>query len=133
MKIFVTLLFMAFAAAAQAQTFKLTQDTSVKLEAKTYFDTVDVQPAFKGNLGEYLVKNLKVPAGTKFPPKITTQMWIDTLGRITHVEILDKTARAPVTPLEKEVVRVVKNMPRWEPGRYNGKKVTVKYSLPIVF
>lgn len=135
MRILLTLFLVAFSAMAHAQTtWTLTQDTTVKLEAKTYFDTVETQPQFKGNLGHYLTKNLKIAAGTKFPPRIDTQLWIDSTGRITSVQILDKDAtREPDTPLEKELVRVIKGMPRWEPGTYNGRKVTVKYSLPLVF
>ncbi|WP_276135023.1 energy transducer TonB [Polluticoccus soli] len=135
MRILLTLLLVAFSAMAHAQTnVTLTQDTTVKLETKTFFDTVQTQPAFKGNLGQYLSKSLKIPAGTKFPPRIDTQLWIDSTGRIAHVEIMDNnTTRKPNTPLEKEIVRVIKAMPRWEPGTYNGRKVTVKYSLPLVF
>ena len=133
MKILLALLLITAAQAGYAQTYTLTQDTTVKLEAKKFYDTVDVKPKFTGNLGEYLSKNLKVPRGAQLPPRINTQFWIDTLGRISHVEILDGKARAPRTPLEKEVVRVIKAMPRWQPGIYAGRKVTVRYSLPILF
>lgn len=134
MRILMALLFSIAAFTVHAQTtYTLTKDTSVKLEAKTYFDTVDVQPKFKGNLGEYLAKNVRIPKGVTPKGKINTQFWIDTLGRVSGVEIVDNEPRAPKTPLEKEIVRVVKSMPRWEPGQYKGRKVTVKYSLPIVF
>jgi protein TonB len=35
--------------------------------------------------------------------------------------------------LEEEAMRVVKGMPKWKPGRQNGRAVTVQYSLPVRF
>lgn len=35
--------------------------------------------------------------------------------------------------MDKEAVRVLLSLPRWKPGRQNGKAVSVKYTLPIVF
>ena len=39
-----------------------------------------------------------------------------------------------IDPLfDKEAVRVVKTMPKWEPGMWNGKPARVKYCIPIRF
>lgn len=35
--------------------------------------------------------------------------------------------------LDKEALRVVKIMPKWEPGKQNGKAVNVRYNIPIKF
>jgi periplasmic protein TonB len=35
--------------------------------------------------------------------------------------------------LDKEALRVVKIMPKWEPGKQNGKAVKVKYIIPVKF
>ena len=35
--------------------------------------------------------------------------------------------------VDKEAVRVLLSLPRWKPGRQNGKAVSVKYTLHIVF
>ncbi len=35
--------------------------------------------------------------------------------------------------VDDEAVRLVKAMPKWEPGRMNGERVRVKYNLPIRF
>ena len=133
MKGLLTLLFSILCYTAQAQTMSITRDTTAPpLPEKKFYDTVDIKPKFKGDLGAYLMKNIKVPLNTKPPGRITAIYWIDTVGRIRNVEILEnKQPRAPQTSIEKEVVRVIKAMPRWEPGLYNGKKVTVRYSLPI--
>jgi protein TonB len=33
--------------------------------------------------------------------------------------------------LEEESIRVVKAMPKWEPGKQDGKVVSVQFNLPI--
>lgn len=38
-----------------------------------------------------------------------------------------------VEALKEEAVYVVRNMPRWEPGRQNGRRVETTYTLPITF
>ena len=35
--------------------------------------------------------------------------------------------------MKEEAIHVVRNMPRWEPGRQNGKRIATPYTLPIVF
>ena len=41
--------------------------------------------------------------------------------------------RIAYSDLEKECIRVVNNMEAWEPGQQKGKKVKVRYALPIMF
>ena len=53
---------------------------------------------------------------------------IDKRGNVTSVR-----ARAPHPRLEKEAVRVIKLLPKFEPGKQRGKAVIVPYSLPIIF
>jgi len=59
---------------------------------------------------------------------IYTQFVIDKNGRVSDVRI-----RAQNATLEKEAKRVVGKIPDFIPGEFNGKKVGVKYSLPITF
>ena len=35
--------------------------------------------------------------------------------------------------LDKEAARVVRNMPKWIPGKQNGAPVRVKYNVPVTF
>ena len=53
---------------------------------------------------------------------------IDTAGRVIEIR-----ARAAHKNLEKEAIRVIKLLPIFKPGIYDGKKVIVPYSLPIIF
>ena len=50
-------------------------------------------------------------------------------GTISHIKII----RGLHPLLDKEAVRVIKEMPKWIPGKQGGKAVPVKYTLPIRF
>ncbi len=50
-------------------------------------------------------------------------------GAITDAEIL----RGLHPDIDKEVLRVVNKMPRWEPGEQRGEKVSVRFNMPVRF
>ena len=50
-------------------------------------------------------------------------------GSIDEVKVLRPVHAA----LDAEAVRVVKEMPKWKPGKKDGKAVRVSYTLPITF
>ncbi|WP_026451260.1 M56 family metallopeptidase [Aequorivita capsosiphonis] len=62
--------------------------------------------------------------------RISVQFKIDKTGNV-----VDVTARSlsNTAELEAEAIRVVKLLPHMEPGEQKGEKVSVLYSLPIVF
>ncbi|MEN8125567.1 MAG: M56 family metallopeptidase [Bacteroidota bacterium] len=69
------------------------------------------------------IKNLDIEPGIK---KVYVQFKIDRTGKIVDVK-----SRGPHTTLEEEAVRVINRLPQMQPGEENGKKVGVKYTLPI--
>ena len=53
---------------------------------------------------------------------------------IRYPEIAQENGIQGVDPaLDKEAVCVVKEMPKWKPGKQRGKPVRTKYTLPVVF
>jgi len=61
--------------------------------------------------------------------KVYVGFVVDKDGTITNVKVL-----RPVDPyLDKEAVRVVKAMPKWNPGRQMNKAVRVSYTVPVNF
>ncbi len=79
------------------------------------------RPTF--NLGDHLKKSLFMgPKG-----KSQIQFIVNEDGSISDVFAI-KSANPE---LDKEVVRVVSEMPKWEPGTLNGKPVKAFYTLPI--
>ncbi|PRX42955.1 M56 family metallopeptidase [Salegentibacter salegens] len=75
---------------------------------------------FNTNLGKEL--NLK---GTN---RVITQFRIDESGNVVNIK-----ARAPHPDLEEEAIRVISELPKMQPGKQDGKEISVMYSLPIVF
>lgn len=127
-----TLLMAGTACYAQQPIYTLVKDTTVNLDTvKRPMPMVDVKPKFKGNINEYLAKNVRMPKGVKPSGKVTALFVIDTLGNVGMVSIEGKKPDEKLTALEKEIVRAIKVMPKWTPGERGGKKVPVKYSLPI--
>ena len=60
--------------------------------------------------------------------RIFVMFKIDKNGDVTDVQ-----ARAPHKRLQDEAIRVVKSLPKMQPGKQRGRPVGVKYSLPIAF
>ncbi len=89
-------------------------------------------PEFPGDLNAYLSKNLIYPSDAKengIQGKVIVQFTIGSDGNIYDVKAL----RPTYPSLDKEAMRVVKSMPKWKPGKQNGKAVAVRYTLPITF
>ena len=65
----------------------------------------------------------------KISGKVTIQFVVDTLGQVVNPKIL----RGASEVLEREVIRIVKSSPIWEPGRMQEKKVRQYVIVPIKF
>ncbi|MEZ4808660.1 MAG: TonB family protein [Flavobacteriales bacterium] len=97
--------------------------------------SVQEQPEFPGGLEAmygYLRKNVKYPqmeqdAGIQ--GKVYIEFVVSNDGSITDVVL----KRGVSGGLDKEGLRVVKAMPKWSPGKMNGKPVKVRYILPVSF
>jgi protein TonB len=63
--------------------------------------------------------------------KVFIKFVIDKEGIINQVAVLRGISDCNL--LEKEALRVVRSMPKWTPGKQNGKAVNVYFTLPISF
>ena len=61
--------------------------------------------------------------------KVVVTFDVNVDGSIGNVKV--KESSHPI--LDSEVVSKVESMPSWIPAKQNGRKVKVKYTLPIVF
>ena len=48
------------------------------------------------------------------------------------VPVTSKRGKMCIRDRDKEAVRVVKSMPKWLPGKQNGKAVRVKFTVPVM-
>ena len=99
------------------------------------FEMVETMPKFPGGtsgLMQYLARNIKYPVTAqekKLQGRVIIQMVIGKDGSISNAKVLRSVSPA----LDTEAMRVVSNMPKWEPGLQRGQAVAVKYTLPITF
>lgn len=96
------------------------------------YTLVDKMPEAPYNLSEYLSENIQYPVEAKqkhIEGRVTVRFVIDRDGIVSYPQIL----RSPDTLLSTESLRVISSMPKWLPGEQNGKKVSVYFTLPIMF
>ena len=111
------------------------QKTVVAKKNQQVFDVVEKMPEYPGGqaaLFEYLQKNVKYPADAekkKVEGRVLVTFVVNTDGSITDIEVVRKTFPS----LDAEAVRVISGMPKWKPGEQKGKKVRVKYTVPLTF
>lgn len=101
-------------------------------ESERVFIVTEVMPTFKGNLYQWLSKNLRYPkdaVSRKEQGRVMVQFIITAKGEVIKPEIV----RSVSPSLDKEALRVVSKMPAWNPGRNGNKKVATKYTLPVKF
>lgn len=109
--------------------------TQAAPEPEKVFDMVEQMPTFPGGQQElmsYLGKNIKYPSiaqenGTQ--GRVIIQFVVGRDGSISDVHVV----RGVDPYLDKEAIRVVKGMPKWIPGKQNGKAVRVKFTVPVMF
>lgn len=99
------------------------------------FDVVEVMPQFPGGqiaMLKYLMENMKYPEQAMkegIQGRVAVRFIVEKDGSISDVKPI-----LSVHPLlNKEAVRVVESMPKWTPGKQNGKPVRVRYNLPVMF
>ena len=110
------------------------QDAEPQSDNKVY-NSVEQMPRFPGGeagLMRYLQGNIKYPpeaAKNDIEGRVIVQFIIDKTGQVGEVKVV----RPISEELDAEAVRVVKALPKFEPGRQDGEAVSVWYTLPINF
>ncbi|MFW6019504.1 MAG: energy transducer TonB [Bacteroidales bacterium] len=106
-----------------------------EVEEEEVFSVVEEQPSFPG--GEearmkYLQENIEYPQMAResgIEGTVYVTFVVEPDGSVTDVRVL----RGIGGGCDEEAVRVVRNMPKWEPGKQRGKKVRVQFNMPIRF
>lgn len=106
-----------------------------EIDQSPVFVIVDEMPDYPGGENErnrFLATNIVYPEqATKYGIQgtVNVQFIIDTEGYVTNVKVL----RGIGGGCDEESVRVVKLMPKWKPGKQNGKSVNVLFNMTITF
>lgn len=89
-------------------------------------------PGGKEALEKYISTNMKYPAAAKqngIEGIVTVAFTVKTDGTIGSIKIV----RMIDPDLEQEAIRLVKNMPKWQPAYDNGNPVDSSEEVPIPF
>lgn len=98
-----------------------------------FFVAVQHMPTFPdGSPLAWIAKHINYPAMAQengIYGKVLLSFIIEKDGSISDIKIL----KGVESSLDKEAVRVVSSMPKWNPGRQHNRTVRVQYTLPITF
>jgi len=110
-------------------------DEPVDTTEDEIFRIVEEMPAFPGGetaMYRYLGNNIQYPRAA-VEANITGTVYVSFIvekdGSLGSI----KAERFPHQLLAEEAVRVISEMPAWNPGKQRGKPVRVSYNIPIKF
>ncbi len=102
---------------------------------KVVYTTVQKKPEYPGGqaaLFQYLRDNIMYPQvslDNGIQGTVVVQFTVNENGELSDLVV----ARSLDRSCDEEAIRVIKKMPKWEAGEQNGKKVCVRYTMPIRF
>ncbi|NJN26223.1 MAG: energy transducer TonB [Cyclobacteriaceae bacterium] len=103
----------------------------VDADGETIYKKTEVPPEFVGGkeaLFEYINSNITYPEdvvkGNVYVAFVVTKE-----GNIRDIRIVKGINES----CDKEALRLIRNMPKWDPGMHKGNIVSSVYGLPIIF
>lgn len=111
------------------------QPTATEKEEEKPYHYVEQMPKFPGGDNElflYLKHRQVYPAdaaAATIAGVVYVQLVITEAGNVERVKVI----KGLYPSLDKEAVRLVEGMPRWQPGKQNGREVPVVMTLPVRF
>jgi TonB family protein len=113
-------------------------NTSIAIEstsAKGIYTQVEKMPVYPGGdnaLMKFILGNLKYPESAKLAGiqgRTIIRFVVDENGEVKDPVVLRGLDKA----CDDEAIRVIKLMPKWQPGMQSGKNVPVYFTMPIVY
>lgn len=96
------------------------------------FVIYDEAPVFPGGLQQFWAKNLRYPTEAReagVEGKVAINFVLDENGKIISCKVIKKLGFG----CDEEVLRVVKLMPDWKPGKINGKAIKISFNQAVEF
>jgi protein TonB len=106
-----------------------------KPKEEEIFTAVEQMPEFPGGTTEmyrFINNNIKYPAAAQranVSGRVFVKFVVEPDGSIGNIEVLKGIGFG----CDEEAIRVIKSMPKWNPGRQNGKNVRVFFNMPISY
>ncbi|RIY13056.1 energy transducer TonB [Hymenobacter rubripertinctus] len=98
----------------------------------TYVEQMPVFPGGQEALLQYIAKNIKYPAmalRNQVEGRVFIKFVVGPDGTVTNVEVQKGIGAG----CDEESMRVIKSLPRFTPGKQNGRAVSVYYTVPVTF
>lgn len=119
---------------------QLKAQTETEETEESVFKAVEKMPEFPGGqtaLTAFLIDNVKYPYDDKMAKRqgvVMLRFIVEKDGSITNIETVPVKKEVEGTKaMEEEAYRVVRAMPKWEPGTQRGKTVRVSFMMPFQF
>ena len=102
--------------------------------ANNHFIPTEIKPSFPGGSKaweDFLSRNLQAPSDLQAgeQKRVIVRFWVGEDGSVTRFEIMQSGGEA----FDKEVLRVLKKMPKWSPAMQNGHAVATSFQQPVIF
>lgn len=114
---------------------KIIKNNGEDLDAETsklFFETSEVKPLFYGSdeaLRYALIKNINKEKAKNHYGKVKVKFVIDSNGIIESPEVIESDDEF----LNEEAIRIIKSLPRWQPGFQQDRFVKWSYTFPLNF
>ena len=108
---------------------------SKKIANDKVLEKAEVMPQFPGGdqaMMKFVSENVQYPEEAKekeISGRVLVGFIVEKDGSVNEVKIV----RGIGGGCDEEAVRVVKAMPKWKPGKQDGKTVRVSYTMPFFF
>lgn len=114
----------------RAQESKTLWDARLKMFVYEYVEKPPAYPGGETALAQYLTKIRYPKEQDDLQSKINLSFVVDTMGNLLDKCIVNKDTSV-YSLLDKEGMSLLNKMVRWIPGEQDGKKVAVRYYLPV--
>ncbi len=108
-----------------------TSNSWVDEDGEIIYKKTEVPPEFVGGkkaLYEYIKENIRYPEDVK-RGNVYIAFVVTKEGKIRDARVVKGINES----CDKEALRLINNMPKWDPGMEKGKIVSSVYGLPIIF
>ncbi|MFW6371642.1 MAG: energy transducer TonB [Bacteroidota bacterium] len=101
---------------------------------KVYFE-VDQRPEYPGGIEkmkQFISENVSYPEEAKkegIQGRVYVSFTINKKGEVVDTEV----AKGVHSTLDAEALRVLESMPKWTPGKKDGRAVNVRATVPVQF
>lgn len=101
----------------------------------TVYRVVEVMPSYPGDmeaLYKFLAQQMHYPKEALengIEGRVVVSFVVEEDGRLTHFEAVS----SPSPLLSNEAIRVLRQMPRWNPAKRMGRNVRCQYNIPVMF